>query len=75
MKWECEKCGDCCRYVRLVSKDLDRGDGTCKHLNDDNLCSIYYERPEICRVKTDRYTKGMIEASCKYVKSLVKFLG
>jgi Uncharacterised protein family (UPF0153). len=29
--------------------DLDRGDGTCKYL-EGNLCSIYEERPLLCRV-------------------------
>jgi Fe-S-cluster containining protein len=30
-------------------KDLDRGDGVCKFLNE-NLCSIYEQRPLLCRV-------------------------
>lgn len=28
---------------------LDRGDGTCRHLTNDNLCGIYDERPAFCR--------------------------
>ena len=32
-----------------VYKDLDRGDGVCKFLNG-NLCSIYEQRPLLCRV-------------------------
>ena len=35
--WECKKCGACCRVVN------------CPYLKD-NLCSIYEQRPDICRV-------------------------
>lgn len=49
--FQCDKCGACCRNLRLSSlyKELDRGDGVCKYL-DGNLCSIYDNRPLICRV-------------------------
>ena len=29
---------------------LDKGDGSCKYLSSDNTCSIYEDRPDICRV-------------------------
>ncbi len=29
---------------------LDRGDGVCRHLTDDNLCAIYETRPKECRI-------------------------
>ena len=49
--FECDKCGECCRNLDKsdIYKDLDRGDGTCKYLKG-NLCSIYDERPLLCRV-------------------------
>lgn len=49
--FNCNKCGACCRNLKLSSiyRDLDRGDGVCKYL-DGNLCSIYLKRPLICRV-------------------------
>jgi len=32
---------------------LDRGDGTCRHLDDKTaLCLVYEERPNICRIAT-----------------------
>ena len=31
-------------------KAFDRGDGVCKYLNENNLCSIYETRPTICNV-------------------------
>ena len=51
MMFECDKCGECCTNLKYSSlyADLDRGDGTCKYLKD-NLCSIYEQRPVICRV-------------------------
>ena len=49
--FECDKCGVCCRNLhqsKLLSQ-LDRGDGVCRYL-EGNLCSIYLERPMLCRV-------------------------
>jgi len=49
----CNQCGLCCQRVdqSAETRGLDRGDGTCKHY-DAVLkgCSIYQERPDICRV-------------------------
>ncbi len=51
MKFECDKCGLCCKNIRFsdLSAELDRGDGVCKHLKN-NLCEIYSERPIFCNV-------------------------
>ncbi len=49
----CNKCGACCKSVSLSQETqfLDRGDGMCRHLNMlNNKCSIYEDRPDICRV-------------------------
>lgn len=49
----CTQCGLCCQQVHQAQETrfLDRGDGICRHY-DKNLrqCTIYDERPEICRV-------------------------
>ena len=47
----CDKCGECCRNLKLsdLYQDLDRGDGVCKYLVG-NLCSIYRSRPLLCRI-------------------------
>lgn len=49
--FKCDCCGCCCRniYKSELYSDLDRGDGTCKYLTG-NLCSIYDNRPLLCRV-------------------------
>ncbi|WP_304350228.1 YkgJ family cysteine cluster protein [Comamonas testosteroni] len=49
----CTQCGLCCQRVHLSDETrfLDRGDGTCKHYEAaSKKCSIYEERPDICRV-------------------------
>lgn len=49
----CSKCGLCCQLVGTAqeTKDLDRGDGVCLHYDEGTkLCSIYENRPDICRV-------------------------
>jgi Fe-S-cluster containining protein len=52
--FKCDKCGLCCKKVGITEQYmyLDRGDGVCRHFNDDsNLCTIYDDRPLICKVK------------------------
>ncbi|TSD56404.1 YkgJ family cysteine cluster protein [Variovorax sp. KBS0712] len=52
-EFPCNRCGACCRqvYRAQATQHLDRGDGTCRHYEDSNsACSIYNERPEVCRV-------------------------
>ena len=82
MMFKCDKCGKCCRNLDLseIYRELDRGDGVCKYLKD-NLCSIYNQRPIICRVDEmydlyfaaimtkDEYYKQNYEA-CKKLKSI-----
>ncbi len=55
--FKCSECGECCRNLDKSELyiDLDRGDGVCKYL-DGNLCSIYDDRPLLCRVD-DSYWK------------------
>lgn len=55
--FNCDQCGECCRNLHLSRNyaDLDRGDGVCRYL-EDNLCTIYLERPLKCRVD-DSYEK------------------
>ena len=52
----CDKCGQCCRHLRLspLYADLDRGDGVCRYLAG-NLCSIYENRPLKCRIDDAYY--------------------
>lgn len=49
--FKCDVCGCCCRNLKNseLYAELDRGDGVCKYLSG-NLCSIYENRPLLCRV-------------------------
>lgn len=56
-KFDCDKCGLCCRCLAknpnikgTILEKWDRGDGVCKHLTNENLCDIYDKRPTICNV-------------------------
>jgi len=51
--FECDRCGLCCRHVNLnpMYVNMHSGDGVCKFLDQEtNLCTIYNERPLLCRV-------------------------
>lgn len=49
--FKCNKCGLCCRNLNKsnIYDFLNRGDGVCKYLKE-NICSIYENRPIVCRV-------------------------
>lgn len=59
MSFNCDQCGLCCKSLHdsEMYKDLNRGDGVCKHYDEvTNLCSIYDKRPLKCRID-DMYEK------------------
>lgn len=49
--FRCDKCGQCCRNLDKspIYNDLHDGDGVCRYLCGSE-CSIYNERPLICRI-------------------------
>jgi len=75
--WQCKKCGSCCKILnthlpkrkedQLVIKELNRGDGICRHLSEDNLCMIYEDRPNICRVDINDVN---LPKACEKVRTL-----
>jgi Fe-S-cluster containining protein len=69
----CSKCGACCRSIGTheAGRELDRGDGICRHLTTDNRCAIYEDRPPMCRVDllkppalTDAYWHQINHEAC-----------
>jgi uncharacterized protein len=50
-KFPCTNCGACCRSITNAEhlKDFDLGNGQCIYL-EDNQCSIYKNRPLLCRI-------------------------
>lgn len=53
MKFECKKCGQCCKNIGKTGllKEFENENGECIHLTNDNLCDIYENRPDVCNVK------------------------
>lgn len=51
MSFKCDMCGECCRNLKLseIYSELDDGTGKCRYLVG-NKCSIYDNRPIICRI-------------------------
>jgi Fe-S-cluster containining protein len=45
---ECRRCGTCCVAPDISSLGKEWGT-PCQHLGGDNLCSVYGERPKVCR--------------------------
>lgn len=45
---ECTRCGACCVAPDIAALDKPLG-LRCPHLTQDNLCSMYENRPSICR--------------------------
>ena len=71
-KWECNKCGACCKDVSWCLPDWTVEDGKrCKYLADDLTCSIYEDRPDICRMnKWANPPDETIARNCAYMKEL-----
>ena len=59
----CTQCGACCIVAGLKGLMPQREDGACIHLTEDNLCEIYDDRPDFCRIddaqKMVKETKNM----------------
>jgi len=81
-KYVVEKCQDVPEYVKEVSEFPHniRSDGSCEHLQSDNTCAIYEDRPDICKVELthkkyysnepiEEYYKKSEEA-CKKLESM-----
>ena len=70
--FQCNKCGLCCQHVDNFKADdeqLDRGDGTCRYFEEETrLCSIYNDRPLICRIEDfyNAYLKDSISKNEYY---------
>lgn len=52
---ECNRCGECCKDVKMTLPEFQKSDGTCKHfeyekVNGDTLgkCNVIWARPAFC---------------------------
>jgi hypothetical protein len=78
MEYPCTQCGQCCKQVWKVLESPDvhpafkelieqfpyktKPDGSCEMLTEDNLCSVYDNRPSMCNVKAGAKVLGISEA-------------
>ncbi len=69
MMFKCDKCGECCRNLHKspIYDYLHNGNGICRYLKG-NLCSVYENRPIICRV--DDFYEVMLKEKLDYEKYL-----
>ncbi|MHD0317892.1 YkgJ family cysteine cluster protein [Fusobacterium sp. THCT1E2] len=65
--FECNKCGECCRNLDKspIYNELHDGDGLCRYLRG-NICSIYSERPLLCRI--DKSYNAIFKKKMSYEK-------
>lgn len=51
-EFPCTRCGACCRVAAMLPgfPEPTTESGRCVHLTGDDLCSIYEDRPEVCRI-------------------------
>ncbi len=45
---DCTRCGACCVAPDIAALDKPLG-LRCPHLGADNLCTVYEQRPQVCR--------------------------
>lgn len=62
----CTKCSACCRSINnnTLYSALDNGKGICKHLSEQNECTIYKKRPLMCHID-ETYEKMYISKMSK----------
>ena len=68
MEFNCSQCGACCRIAGELGFMPSREDGACIHLGEDNLCTIYDERPDICNVEKMYYKRKLGITKKEYFK-------
>jgi len=75
-KFPCSGCGACCKRIGLVLNQFRemynfpynaKEDGSCEMLDENNMCKVYDNRPEICSL--DR----MYERNHKQLKTKKEF--
>lgn len=71
--WKCDGCGSCCKngsVKKLLPEFWDEENQRCKMLDKNNRCSIYRDRPDICRVKNYSDVKAL-NLACSIIRKEV----
>lgn len=73
MTFPCTKCGLCCKNIDKIPQlsHYHAGDGICFHYNDDVGCTIYANRPDVCRVDEgyQKFFSLLIKKQDYYIKN------
>ena len=68
---QCNDCnGACCKRINIKTKEIHK----CFYLTEDNLCSIYEDRPIACRLDSRYYDDMFIKMHCKMAKESINNL-
>ena len=68
---QCNDCnGACCKRINIKTKEIHK----CFYLTEDNLCSIYEDRPIACRLDSRFYTNIFIQLHCTIAKASINNL-
>jgi|TARA_R100000084_G_scaffold92154_2_gene46026 hypothetical protein len=74
MEFLCSSCGACCRFIGKINGAKyglpTKKDGSCANLIG-NICSIYDDRPDICRV-SKMHGKSILQTKKEYFKEVTK---
>lgn len=70
---ECTACGACCSAPDISTLQKPLG-VPCKHLQADCLCSIYQERPLVCRNYQPDWVCGEVAPLPTLEKRIQRFL-
>ena len=74
MNFLCSSCGACCRAAGKMDGAKHglpiKKDGSCGNLID-NICSIYNDRPDICRVDK-LHNKSIFQTKKQYFKKVTE---
>lgn len=83
MSFPCTGCGCCCRVIQWADNIIVRDDpthpyyfpythkeGVCEKLGEDNRCTIYEERPLICRIDDFAKSRGVTNPGKYYLADI-----
>lgn len=66
--FNCTKCGACCKLAGVVVTSHNipfpynfNEDGTCEKYDESIGCTVYEDRPDICRIDKMKLTSGLSE--------------
>lgn len=76
LHFECTQCGACCKLAGLAAGMVKlpfkiKSDGSCEHLDENNKCRIYENRPDICRVEV-RASAQKVMSKADYYKRTIE---